>query len=87
MSRLNLDTAPRPRTNAGEPDNAAATQGQERRFGASGDHKQETLLLTPALPALEIKIQFEICIFVLDEKAISKYRPVATISKVEIESH
>ena len=37
MSRLNLDTAPRPRTNAGEPDNAAATQGQERRFGASGD--------------------------------------------------
>ena len=28
-----------------EPDNAAATQGQERRLGASGDHKQETLLL------------------------------------------
>ena len=87
MSRLDLDTASRPRTNAGEPDNAAATQGQERRFGASGDHKQETLLLAPALPALEIKIQFEICIFVLDEKAISKYRPVATISKVEIASH
>src|SRR5699024_4506331 len=33
-----------PAQNAGEPDNAAATQGQERRFGASGDHKLETLL-------------------------------------------
>ena len=46
MSRLDLDTAPRPAQNADEPDNAAATQGQERRFGASGDHKQETLLFT-----------------------------------------
>ena len=69
MSRLGLDTAPRPRTNAGEPDNTAAIQGQERRFGVSGDHKQETLLLAPALPALEIKIQFEICIFILDRKS------------------
>jgi hypothetical protein len=34
--------------------------------------------LAPALPALETEIQFEICIFVLDEKAISKNRPVAT---------
>ena len=39
ISRLDLDTAPRPRTNAGEPNNAAATQGQERRFGANGDHR------------------------------------------------
>ena len=69
MSRLDLDTAPRPRTNAGEPDNAAATQGQERRFGASGDHKQETLLLQLVLPALETAIQFEICIFILDGKS------------------
>ena len=58
-----------PAQNAGEPDNAAATQGQERRFGASGDHKQETLLLAPALPALETEIRFEICIFVLDGKS------------------
>ena len=43
--------------------------------------------MAPALPALETEIQFEICIFVLDEKAISKYRPVATISKFEIASH
>ena len=34
--------------------------------------------MAPALPALETEIQFEICIFVLDEKAISKNRPVAT---------
>jgi len=73
---------------AGEPDNAAATQGQERRSGANGDSlKQKTLLLAPALPALETEIQFEICIFILDGKAISKYRPVATISKVEIAAH
>ena len=29
-----------PAQNAGEPDNAAATQGQERRFGASGDSRK-----------------------------------------------
>ena len=54
---------------AGEPDNAAATQGQERRFGASGDHKQETLLLQLVLPALETEIRFESCIFILDGKS------------------
>ncbi len=43
--------------------------------------------MTHALPALETEIRFEICIFVLDEKAISKYRPVATISKIEIVTH
>ena len=37
MSRLDLDTGHDPAQNAGEPDNAAATQGQERRFGANGD--------------------------------------------------
>ena len=70
MSRLDLDTVPRPRTNAGEPDNAAATQGQERRFGANGAPcNRRTLLLTPALPALETEIRFEICIFNSDRKS------------------
>src|SRR5699024_6486621 len=46
-----------PAQNAGEPDNAAATQGQERRFGANGAPcNRRTLLLTPALPALETEI-------------------------------
>ena len=58
-----------PAQNASEPDNAAATQRQERRFGVSGDHKHETLLLAPALPALETEIQFEICIFHSDGKS------------------
>ena len=59
MSRLDLDTAPRPRRNVGEPDNAAATQGQERRFGANGEHKQETLLFANTPQLLKGRTRFE----------------------------
>ena len=77
-----------PAQNAGEPNNAAATQGQERRFGASGDHKQETLLLELVHSQLwKPKSSLKSVFSFWTEKAISKYRPVATISKVEIASH
>ena len=87
MSRLDLDTAPRPRRNVGEPDNAAVTQGQERRFGTNGEHKQETLLFANTPQLLKGRTRFETSKRKMSRKAISKYRPVATISKIEIASH
>ena len=88
MSRLDLDTAPRPRRNAGEPDNAAATQGQERRFGASGDHaNRRHFYLHPHSQLWKPRSSLKSVFLFWTEKAISKYRPVATISKIEIASH
>ena len=77
-----------PAQSAGEPDNAAATQGQERRFGASGDPRNRRHFywhLHSQLwkPKSSLKAVFSFW----TGKAISKYRPVATISKIEIASH
>ena len=70
MSRLDLDTAPRPRTKrerAGQRrcNTGAGTQIRCKR----GPQVRDTSIGTCALPALETEIQFEICIFILDGKS------------------
>ena len=77
-----------PAQNAGEPDNAAATQGQERRFGASGDHaNRRHFYWHPHSQLWKSKSRLKSVFSIRTEKSISKYRPVATISKFEIASH
>ena len=88
ISRLDLDTVPRPRTKCGRAGQRRCNTGAGTQIRCKRrPQARDTSIGTCALPALETEIQFEICIFVLDEKAISKYRPVATISKFEIASH
>ena len=77
-----------PAQNAGEPDNAAATQGQERRSGASGDPRNRRHFYWYLYSQLwKTKSSLKSVFSIRTKKAISKYRPVATISKVEIASH
>ena len=77
-----------PAQNAGEPDNAAVTQGQERRFGASGDPRNRRHFYWHLHSQLwKSKSSLKSVFSIRTEKTISKYRPVATISKIEIVSH
>ena len=70
MSRLDLDTAPRPHTLCGRAGQRHCNTGAGTQIRCKRQpRKYKTLLLAPALPALETELQFEICIFILDGKS------------------
>ena len=54
-----LDTAPWPRRNAGEPDNAAAKQGQELNSDVNGDPTKQETLCTSYFDRLETVLKWK----------------------------
>ena len=62
-------------------------RGRNLIRGERRPHKQETSRFTLALPAFKPDFVFSFEFSKLTEKAESKYRPVATISQIEIASH
>jgi len=62
-------------------------RGRNLIRGERRPHKQETSRFTFALPAFKTEFVFSFEFSKLMEKAESKYRPVATISQIEIASH
>ena len=62
-------------------------RGRNLIRGERRPHKQETSRFTFALPAFKTEFVFSFGFSKLTEKAESKYRPVATISQIEIASH
>ena len=62
-------------------------RGRNLIRGERRPHKQETSRFTFALPSFKTEFVFSFGFAKLTEKAESKYRPVATISQIEIASH